>query len=112
MAASLEKRASYYQQPTIEEPNQVMSTQKKVLFIVLGILTLGIILLYLGIQRSPELLKAFQCGYNFGLNNSSLTQYQIIEYCNNQILQTAYAQDLTRVGTGTILIIIALINLL
>ena len=30
---------------------------------------------------SPGLSEAFQCGYNLGLNNSSLTREQISEYC-------------------------------
>ncbi len=32
---------------------------------------------------SARLSEVFQCGYNLGLNNSSLTREQISEYCNN-----------------------------
>jgi hypothetical protein len=65
-----------------------VSTPKKALFIGLGILALGIVLFTIGLQRSPTFWQTFQCGYDLGLNNSSLTQDQISEYCNNQILKT------------------------
>jgi hypothetical protein len=87
-----------------------VSTSKKVLFIGLGILAVGIVIIALGLQRSPTLWQTFQCGYDLSLNNSSLTQDQISEYCNNQILKTENIEDdLTIVGSGTILIIIGLI---
>jgi hypothetical protein len=65
-----------------------VSTPKKALFIGLGILALGIVLFTIGLQQSPTFWQTFQCGYDLGLNNSSLTQDQISEYCNNQILKT------------------------
>jgi hypothetical protein len=89
-----------------------VSTPKKVLFIGLGILALGIVVFTIGLQRSPLLWQTFQCGYDLGLNNSSLTQDQISEYCNNQILKTENVEeeeDLTIVGFGIILSIIGLI---
>jgi magnesium-transporting ATPase (P-type) len=87
-----------------------VSTLKKVLFIGLGILALGIVVFTIGLQRSPAFWQTFQCGYDLGLNNSSLTRDQISEYCNNQILKTENVDDdLTTVGFGIILIIIGLI---
>jgi preprotein translocase subunit Sec61beta len=87
-----------------------VSTPKKVLFIGLGILALGIVVFTIGLQRSPAFWQTFQCGYDLGLNNSSLTRDQISEYCNNQILKTENVDDdLTIVGFGIILIIIGLI---
>jgi magnesium-transporting ATPase (P-type) len=88
-----------------------VSTPKKVLFIGLGILALGIVVFTIGLQRSPAFWQTFQCGYDLGLNNSSLTRDQISEYCNNQILKTENVEedDLTIVGFGIILIIIGLI---
>ena len=62
-----------------------MSTPKKVLFIGLGVLVVGITVLPLGLPQSPALWQAFQCGYDLGINNSSLTQEQIRKYCNNKI---------------------------
>ena len=89
-----------------------MSTSpKKVLFIGLGILVVGITVLALGLQQSPALWQAFQCGYDLGINNSSLTRDQISEYCNNQILGTQNAEDLATVGFGTIFIVIGLITI-
>ena len=61
----------------------MVSTSKKVLFIGLGILALRIVVLTIGTQRSSTLWQTFQCGYDLGINNSSLTQDQISEYCNN-----------------------------
>jgi hypothetical protein len=58
---------------------------------------------------SAGLSEAFQCGYNLGLNNSSLTRDQISKYCNNQILETENVDDLTTFGFGTIFIVIGLI---
>ncbi len=94
-----------------------MSIPKKVLFIGLGILALGIIVLTLGLLQTPALWQAFQCGYDLGINNSSLTQEQISEYCNNQILtieneeeEEEEATGLTTVGFGVILIVIGLIT--
>src|SRR5215211_4507924 len=55
---------------------------------------------------SPGLSEAFQCGYNLGLNNSSLTREQISEYCNNLILETENVDDLMTFGFGTIFIVI------
>jgi magnesium-transporting ATPase (P-type) len=87
-----------------------VSRPKKVLFIGLGILALGIVVFTIGLQRSPAFWQTFQCGYDLGLNNSSLTRDQISEYCNNQILKTENVDDdLTIVGFGIILIIIGLI---
>src|ERR687889_655109 len=95
----------------MKNPSKV-STPKKVLFIGLGILALGIVVFTIDLQRSPLLWQTFQCGYDLGLNNSSLTQDQISEYCNNQILKTENVEeeeDLTIVGFGIILSIIGLI---
>jgi hypothetical protein len=58
---------------------------------------------------SAGLSEAFQCGYNLGLNNSSLTREKISKYCNNQILGTENVDDLTTFGFGTIFIVIGLI---
>jgi hypothetical protein len=55
------------------------------------------------------LSEAFQCGYNLGLNNSSLTREQISNYCNNQILDTENIGDLTTFGFNTIFIAIGII---
>jgi hypothetical protein len=63
----------------------MVSTPKKVLFIGLGILATGIIVLALGLQQSHVLQEGFQCGRDLGMNNLSLTQDQINEYCNNQV---------------------------
>ena len=81
------------------------------MFIGLGILALGIGVFTIDLQQSPAFWQTFQCGYDLGLNNSSLTQDQISEYCNNQILKTenVEGEDLTRVGIGIILLIIGLI---
>ncbi len=84
----------------------MVSTPKKVLFIGLGILAVGIVVFTIGFQRSSAFWQTFQCGYDLGLNNSSLTQDQISEYCNNQILKTENVEeeeeeeehDLTTVG--------------
>jgi amino acid transporter len=92
-------------------PSKV-STPKKIFFIALGILALGIVVFTIGLQRSSTLWQTFQCGYDLGLNNSSLTQDQISEYCNNQILKTENVEqeeDLTTVGFGIILIVVGLI---
>jgi predicted permease len=87
-----------------------VSILQKVLFIGLGILALGIVVFTIGLQRSPGFWQTFQCGYDLGLNNSSLTQDQIKKYCNNQILKTEnLEEDLTTVGFGIILITIGLI---
>jgi hypothetical protein len=87
-----------------------VSTPKKVLFIGVGVLALGIVVFTIGLQRSPAFWQTFQCGYDLGLNNLSLTRDQISEYCNNQILNTGNIEDdLTIVGFGIILIIIGLI---
>src|SRR5215208_2841537 len=88
------------------------SLPKKVLFIGLGILALGIVVLILGLLQSPTLWQAFKCGYDLGINNSSLTQEQISEYCNNQILtiENEEAAGLIIVGFGVILIVIGLIT--
>jgi uncharacterized membrane protein len=87
-----------------------VSTPKKVLFIGVGVLSVGIVVFTIGLQRSPAFWQTFQCGYDLGLNNSSLTRDQISEYCNNQILKTENVEgDLTIVGFGIILIIIGLI---
>ncbi|HET6799098.1 MAG TPA: hypothetical protein VFH25_00920, partial [Nitrososphaeraceae archaeon] len=61
------------------------------------------------IFRSAGLSEAFQCGYNLGLNNSSLTREQISNYCNNQILDTENIGDLTTFGFNTIFIAIGII---
>ena len=53
--------------------------------------------------------EAFQCGYNLGLNNSSLTREKISNYCNNQILDTENIGDLTTFGFNTIFIVIGII---
>src|SRR5215212_1153990 len=88
-----------------------VSTPKKVLFIGVGVLSVGIVVFTIGLQRSPAFWQTVQCGYDLGLNNSSLTQDQISEYCNNQILKTENIEeeDLTTVGFGIILIITGLI---
>ncbi|HKG29921.1 MAG TPA: hypothetical protein VKA91_01515 [Nitrososphaeraceae archaeon] len=91
-----------------------MSTPKKVLFIGLGILALGIVVLILGLQQSPTLWQVFKCGYDLGINNSSLTREQISEYCNNNQILTIEKEEeaagLTTVGFGIILIVIGLIT--
>ena len=92
-------------------PSKV-STSKKVLFIGLGILAVGIVVFIIGLQQSPAFWQTFQCGYDLGLNNSSLTQDQISKYCNNQIPKTQNVEeeeDLTTVGFGIILIVVGLI---
>jgi hypothetical protein len=88
-----------------------VSTPKKVLFIGVGVLSVGIVVFTIGLQRSPAFWQTFQCRYDLGLNNSSLTRDHISEYCNNQILKTENVEedDLTIVGFGIILIIIGLI---
>ena len=89
-----------------------VSTPKKVFFIGLGILALGTVVLAMGLERSPAFWQTFQCGYDLGINNSSLTRDQIREYCNNQILKTENVEeedDLTIVGFGIILIVVGLI---
>ena len=93
-------------------PPSNVSIPKTVLFIGLGILALGIVVLILGLLQSPTLWQAFQCGYDLGINNSSLTQEQISEYCNNQILtiENEEAAGLITVGFGVILIVIGLIT--
>ena len=53
--------------------------------------------------------EAFQCGYNLGLTNSSLTRDQISKNCNNQILGTENIRDLTIFGFNTIFIVIGII---
>jgi hypothetical protein len=85
-----------------------VSTPKKVLFIGLSILVLGIILLAIGLQ-SPAFSQRFQCGYDLGMNNSSITQDQISEYCNNQIPETENIERLITLGFGAILLITGLI---
>jgi preprotein translocase subunit Sec61beta len=80
-----------------------VSTPKKVLFIGLGVLALGIVVLALSLPQS----LTFQCAYNLGRKNSSLTQDQIIEYCNNQNIETENVQN--SVNVGTILLSIGLI---
>ena len=84
-----------------------VSTPKKVLFIGLGILAVGIVVLAIGLLQSA----IFQCAYNLGRNNSSLTQDQISKYCNNnnQILRTENREDLITIGFGSILIVTGLI---
>src|SRR5919112_4451106 len=80
-----------------------VSRPKKVLFIGLGILATGIVVLALSLSQS----LTFQCAYNLGRNNSSLTQDQIIEYCNNQNIETENVQN--SINVGTVLLIIGLI---
>ena len=91
-----------------------VSIPKKVLFIGLGILALGIVVLILGLLQSPTLWQAFKCGYDLGINNSSLTQEQISEYCNNNQILTIEKEEeaagLITVGFGVILIVIGLIT--
>jgi phosphatidylglycerophosphate synthase len=58
---------------------------------------------------SARLSEVFQCGYNLGLNNSSLTREQISKYCNNLILETENVDDMTIFGFGPIFIIVGLI---
>ena len=92
------------------------ASPKKVLFIGLGILPLGIVVLTLGPLQSTALWQAFRCGYDLGINNASLTQEQISEYCNNnQILaiekEEEEAAGLITVGFGVILIVIGLITI-
>ena len=61
------------------------------------------------IFSSAGLSEAFQCGYNLGLNNLSLTRDQISKYCNNQIFETENIRDLTIFGFNTIFIFIGII---
>ena len=70
-----------------------VSIPKKVLFIGLGILALGIVVLILGLLQSPTLWQVFKCGYDLGINNSSLTQEQISEYCNNNQILTIEKEE-------------------
>ena len=63
-----------------------VSKPKKVLFIGLGVLAVGIVVMALGLQRSPALWQTFQCGYDLGLNNSSLAQDQISESCQSLLI--------------------------
>ena len=87
-----------------------VSTPNKVLFIGLGILAVGIVVLVIGLLQSPAIWKALQCGYDLSLNNSTLTRDQISEYCsNNQTLKTENTEDLITIGFGIILLIIGLI---
>src|SRR5215208_8084414 len=90
------------------------SLPKKVLFIGLGILALGIVVLILGLLQSPTLWQAFKCGYDLGINNSNLTQEQISEYCNNNQILTIENEEeaagLITVGFGVILIVVGLIT--
>jgi translation elongation factor EF-4 len=65
-----------------------VSIPKKLLFIGLGILALGVVVLTLGPLQSPALWQAFQCGYDLGINNSSLTQERISKYYNNNQILT------------------------
>ena len=53
--------------------------------------------------------EAFQCGYNLGLNNSSLTREKISNHCNNQILDTENIGDLTTLVFNTNFIVIGII---
>jgi LPXTG-motif cell wall-anchored protein len=80
-----------------------VSTPKKVLVIGLGILALGVVVLALNLSQS----HTFRCAYDLGLSNSSLTQDQIVEYCNNQNIETENVQN--SINVGTILLIIGLI---
>src|ERR687889_1438953 len=80
-----------------------ISTPKKVLFIGLGILALGVVVVAL----SPSQSLTFKCAYNLGRNNSSLTQDQIVEYCNKQNIETENIQN--SINVGTVLLIIGLI---
>jgi hypothetical protein len=88
-----------------------VSTPKKILFIGLCILALGIVVIIISLQPSPTLRQTFQCGYDLSLNNCSLIRDQISEYCNNQILKIENVEEdgLTTVGFGIILIVIGLI---
>src|SRR5918996_3453318 len=80
-----------------------VATPKKVLFIGLGILAVGIVIMALGLSQS----LTFQCAYNLGRNNSRLSQDQIVEYCNNQNIETENVQN--SINVGTVLLIIGLI---
>jgi hypothetical protein len=80
-----------------------ISTPKKVLFIGLGILALGVVVVAL----SPSQSLTFKCAYNLGRNNSSLTQDQIVEYCNKQNIETENIQN--SINGGTALLIIGLV---
>jgi len=53
-----------------------VSTPKKVFFIGLGILALGIVIFTIGLQQSHALWQTFHCRYDLGLNNSNLTKDQ------------------------------------
>ena len=61
-----------------------MSTPKNVLLIGLRVPVLGIVVLALSLPQS----SIFRCTSDLSLKNSSLTQDQIIEYCNNQTIET------------------------
>src|SRR5919112_6639767 len=78
-------------------------TPKKVLFIGLGIFAAGIVVVAL----SPSQSLTFKCAYNLGRNNSSLTQDQIVEYCNKQNIETENIQN--SINGGTALLIIGLV---
>ena len=78
-------------------------TPKKVLVIGLGILALGVVVVALSLSQS----LTFKCAYNLGRNNSSLTQDQIVEYCNKQNIETENIQN--SINGGTALLIIGLV---
>jgi hypothetical protein len=73
------------------------------LFVGLGIFAAGIVVLALSLSQS----LTFRCAYDLGRNNSSLTQDQIVEYCNKQNIETENVQN--SINVGTILLIIGLI---
>ena len=73
------------------------------MFVGLGIFAAGIVVLALSLSQS----LTFQCAYNLSRNNSSLTQDQIVEYCNKQNIETENVQN--SINVGTILLIIGLI---
>ena len=59
------------------------------------------------------MLRAFECGYDLGINKSGLTGDQISKYCNNQIQETddnLESSGLITVGFGIIFIVIGLIT--
>ena len=88
-----------------------VSTPKKILFIGLCILALGIVVIIISLQPSPTLRQTFQGGYDLSLNNWSLIRDQISEYCNNQILKIENVEenDLTIVCFGIVLIVLGFI---
>ena len=92
---------AYYQKVINEEPKQNFYTKESIVHRIRHTCSWNCSTHYRP-QQSPTLWQSFQCGYDLGLNNSSLTRDQTSEYCNNQILKIENVEkeedDLTTVG--------------